>query len=73
MVMVEVPAPGMELGPNETVTDEGCPAAVRAISELNPPATVVVIVVAPLDPGEMFTEDGLADRENPSAVVVLDG
>jgi hypothetical protein len=44
--MVEVPDPGaaIEVGLKVTVTPVGCPLAERAIEELKPPATVVVIV-----------------------------
>jgi len=52
MVMVEVPEPGaaMEVGLKPTVTPVGWPVADKAIAELKPPETVVVIVEVPLLP-----------------------
>ncbi len=60
-VAVDVPAPVMEVGLNDTVTPVGCPLAVSAIAELNPPATVVVIVDVPLLPSATDTDVGEAE------------
>jgi hypothetical protein len=60
MVMVEVPEPGaaMDVGLKVTVTPLGWPLADKAIAELNPPETVVVIVDVPLLPCTTETEVG---------------
>jgi len=50
IVIVEVPAPMMEVGSKVTLTPLGSPDAERAIDELNPPETAVVIVEVPLLP-----------------------
>ncbi len=63
IVIVDVPEPGaaIEVGLNETVTPVGCPDAVNAIAELNPPDTAVVIVEVPLFPCTTETEVGEAE------------
>ena len=60
IVIVEVPAPVIEVGLNDTVTPEGCPLAVRAIEELNPPVAVLVIMECPEPPCETETDAGEA-------------
>lgn len=52
MLMVELPDPGAAIGVGTklTVTPVGCPVADKAIAELNPPVTAVVIVDEPLPP-----------------------
>ena len=61
--MVEVPEPGaaMEVGLKVTVTPVGWPEADKAIAELNPPETAVVIVDVPLLPCTTETEAGEAE------------
>lgn len=63
MVMVEVPEPGaaMDVGLKLTPTPVGWPAADKAIAELNPPETAVVIVDVPLLPCTTETEVGEAE------------
>ncbi len=63
MVIVEVPEPGaaMEAGLKAIVTPAGWPLAERAIAELKPPETDVVIVDAPFAPSATETEAGEAD------------
>ena len=65
--MVEVPAPLMEGGPKDTVTPLGSPEAERAIDELNPPETAVVIVEVPLLPCDTETVVGEAETAKPVA------
>lgn len=75
MVIVEVPEPGeaTDDGLKLTVTPVGCPVAVRAIAELKPPETAVVMVDVPLFPGATETVAGepdivkLADVETPAS------
>lgn len=63
-VTVELPAPGaaIEVGLNVAVTPEGNPLAERAIAELKPPATVVVIFDVPVLPRATVTVVGEAER-----------
>jgi hypothetical protein len=68
--MVEVPAPVIDAGVNDTVTPLFGPKAVRAIAELKPPVTVVVIVELPDEPLLMVREVGAALIEKPEATVV---
>jgi len=65
IVIVEVPAPVIEVGLNDTVTPEGCPLAVRAIEELNPPVAVLVMVEFPEPPRATETDAGEAERLKP--------
>jgi hypothetical protein len=61
-VKVEVPEPGaaMDVGLKLAVTPVGAPDADRAIAELKPPETAVVMVEAPLLPCTTETEVGEA-------------
>jgi len=68
IVIVEVPAPVIELGLKPMVTPDGCPLADKAIAEENPPVTVLVIVDCPDPPGATLTELGEADRLKPAVV-----
>src|ERR1700690_505257 len=63
MVIVDVPEPGalMDVGLKPTVTPAGWPLAVKAIAELKPPETVVVIVDVPLLPCTTETAVGEAE------------
>jgi len=65
IVIVEVPAPVIEVGLNDTVTPDGSPLAVRAIEELNPPVAVLVIVECPEPPCATETDAGEAERLKP--------
>lgn len=66
MVIVDVPEPGaaMDVGLKLTVTLVGWPLAVKAIAELKPPETAVVIVDVPLLPCTTETEVGEAEMVN---------
>lgn len=63
-VMVELPLPGagMGAGLKTAVTPEGRPETVRLIAELNPPPTVVVMVLVAVLPCVTLTEAGDAAR-----------
>lgn len=65
MLMVEPPVPVIDVGLKPTVTPVGCPLAVSVTAELNPPVTVLLMVVLPALPCWTDTEDGEADRLNP--------
>jgi len=67
-VMLEVPAPVIEVGLKPTVTPVGWPVADKEIAELNPPVTVLVMVELPLPPCATVTEAGEADRLKPGPV-----
>ena len=62
-VSVEVPAPGaaIEVGLKVAVAPVGSPEADSAIALLNPPDTVVVMVVVPDKPCLALTEVGEAE------------
>ena len=62
MVMVELPAPVIDVGLKLTVTPVGCPEADSVIVPLNPPTTALVIVEVPALPCDTETELGEADR-----------
>ena len=66
IVMVEVPAPVIEVGLKVTVTPVGWPLADKAIAELNPPVTVLVMVEVPMLPWATVTEAGEAERLKPA-------
>ena len=68
--MVEVPAPLIDVGVNDTVTPLFCPEAVKAIAELKPPVTLVVIVELPDEPLLMVRDVGDALIEKPAATPV---
>ena len=70
MVMVEVPEPGaaMDVGLKVTVTPDGWPVADKAMAELKPPETAVVMVDVPLLPCATETEVGEAERVKLGAV-----
>jgi len=63
IVMVELPEPGaaMDVGLKLTVTPAGWPLAVKAMAELKPPETAVVIVDVPLPPWTTETAPGAAE------------
>jgi hypothetical protein len=65
-VAVDVPEPGaaMDVGLKVTVTPVGAPEDVKAIAELNPPETAVVMVEVPLEPTTTETEVGEAVSVN---------
>ena len=50
MVIVELPAPVIEVGLNATVTPLGCPVADRVMVPLKPPVTALVMVEFPALP-----------------------
>lgn len=62
IVMVELPAPVIELGLKPTVTPLGCPLALSEIVPLNPPVTELLMVDVPELPCTTETELGEADR-----------
>ena len=70
ILIVEVPAPVIELGLKLMVTPLGCPVADNEMAESKPPVTVVVTVV----PLELLratvSEDGDALREKPALILV---
>lgn len=70
MVMVEVPAPVIDVGLKLMVTRLPCPDADNLIAELNPPLTVEVMVTVPDVPRVTVIEEGDALMENPAAVPV---
>lgn len=63
MVMADDPEPGaaIDVGLKLTVTPAGWPLALKAIAELKPPETVVVIVEVPLLPCTTESEEGEAE------------
>jgi len=63
MVMLELPEPGaaMDVGLKLTVTPVGWPDAVKAMAELKPPETAVVIVDDLNEPSTTETEAGEAE------------
>lgn len=65
IVMVEPPAPVIEVGLKPTVTPDGCPVAVNAMAPLKPPVTVLVMVEVPAWPCTTETEAGEAERLKP--------
>ena len=71
-VNVEDPEPGAEIdaGLNEAEAFAGSPDTLRAIAELKPPETVVVILLVPLAPWATETEVGEAEIVKAGAVTV---
>lgn len=67
MVMVEVPAPVIEVGLNPTVTPDGWPLADSEMTPLKPPVTVLVMVEVPTLPCTTVSEEGEAERLKPGA------
>jgi hypothetical protein len=65
IVIVEVPAPVIEVGLKVTVTPVGWPVAVKEIAESKPSVTVLVMVEVPLFPCATVTEEGEAERLKP--------
>jgi len=65
IIMVEFPAPVIEVGLKPMVTPVGWPEAVREIAESKPPVTVLVMVEVPELPCATETEAGEADRLKP--------
>jgi len=65
IVMVEVPAPVIDVGLKLTVTPVGWPLADKEIAESNPPVTVLVMVEVPTLPCATVTEVGEAERLKP--------
>ena len=65
MVMVEVPAPVIEVGLKPKVTPVGWPVADNEIAELKPPVTALVIFDVPELPCATETEAGEAERLKP--------
>lgn len=65
IVMVELPAPEIEVGLKLTVTPDGWPVAEKAMTPLKPPVTVLVIVEVPACPCTTVTEAGEAERLKP--------
>lgn len=64
MVIVELPDPGagMVCGLKLTLVPDGAPEAERLTAPLNPPVTVLVMVVVPGLPCTILTEPGEADN-----------
>ena len=71
IVMVEVPAPVIEVGLKPTVTPDGCPDADKEMTELKPLITVLVITEVPELPCITETEVAEAVRPKPGAAIVL--
>ena len=69
IVMVEVPAPLIEVGLKLTVTPVGWPVADKVMAELKPPVTVLLMVEFPELPCATGTEAGEPERLKPG----LDG
>lgn len=65
MVMVEVPAPEIDVELKLMVTRLPWPEADNAIADLNPPVTVEVTVTVPEVPRLTAMEEGEARREKP--------
>jgi len=65
IVIVEVPAPVIEVGLKLTVTPVGWPLADKVIAESNPPVTVLVMVEVPELPCATVTDVGDAERLKP--------
>jgi len=70
MVMVEVPAPVIDVGLNVMVTPLPWPDAESAIAELKPPDTALVMVTVPELPRLTVMEVGAALMEKLAVVLV---
>jgi hypothetical protein len=68
IVMVEVPAPVIEVGLKLTVTPVGWPLAVKAMAASKPPVTELVMVLVPELPCATETETGEAERMKEASV-----
>lgn len=66
-VIVDVPAPVIEVGLKPTVTPVGWPLADKETAEEKPPVTALVIVDVPEPPCTTETEAGEAERLKPGA------
>ena len=71
IVMVEVPAPVIEVGPKITVTPVGWPVADKEMPEAKPFVTVLVIVDVPEPPCTTEAIGGEAVRPKPGVLMVL--
>lgn len=61
----------MDVGLKVSVTPPGAPLADKEIAELNPPATLVEIVVEPLFPCKIETDPGDAAIENEGVLLAV--
>jgi hypothetical protein len=61
----------MDAGLNATVTPVGCPDALSAITELNPPVTLLVMVDVPELPSATESDVGEADKANPGCTAAV--
>ena len=68
-VIVEVPAPVIEVGLKVTVTPAGWPVADNEMAELKPLSTVLAIVDLPVPPCSTETVVGEAVRPNPGVLI----
>lgn len=71
IVMVEVPAPVIEVGLKVTVTPIGWPVADKEMAESKPFVTVLVIVAVPEFPAVTETEGDEAVSPKPGVVTAL--
>lgn len=71
IVMVEVPAPVIEVGLNFTVTPVGWPVSDKEMAAPNPFITVLVMVEVPVPPWTTETEVDEAVRPKPGVLIVL--
>ena len=71
IVMVEVPAPVIEVGLKVTVTPVGWPVADKEMPEAKPFVTVLVIVDIPELPCTMESAGAEAVRPKPGVLIVL--
>jgi hypothetical protein len=70
MLIVDDPAPVIDVGLKVGVTRLPCPEADSEIDELNPPVTAVLMVTCPVVPRLTVIDAGLALIENPAVVLV---
>ncbi len=71
IVMVEVPAPVIEVGLKLTVTPVGWPVADKVMAELKPPVTALLMVEFPELPCATETEAGAAPMEKLGGTVTV--